>query len=603
MHGDKGMKLYHHTDANRSAKLQAFHALALSQRLPSNVLGPQRLFINRQGLVGGFEMALLPATAQPWKKLSQLSFCQHYGLELAQELDLLIELRRTLQQIHAQGVVVGDLNDHNIYFDRPPGGLTSAPGKFQTYWIDVDSFQFGGFPCPVALVSFLDPQLYDASDFATRPVFSVESDWYAFAVLLFKTLLKAHPYGGAHHQVKSLQERARARISIFDPAVTYPKSARPVAVLDDALLDYLRLVFEEDSREAAPESLLHGLRRALAMCPRCSLKYASSRPFCPTCNKQSPRKKPSKLSGSLRVRTLLQTSGTIVQVFVRPSGRVSSVTRRDGYYRLVHLGVGGVLEETPLFSGAAGARFGLFQDVLVVTPPGKEQLLLIDVSRRAPNPLGSVQSERFEGEAVFAATPQALYRIANGYVLRGRLRHGSLLEEIVTTAHRWRTQLWASPQVDVVAGYHRLFNEHHFFVVDQAGNQRPIAKSDRGAFPATSLSAIAVAWGAQSLAFLWQGTGSGDLESHVFISDYRGRALHQATSSATISPFDRLDGKVVNGMTVLHPTDGGILRVRPESQTLLDDLAKTVTSASTLHWHPRGLLIQESGSLFLAETL
>ena len=604
--GNKAIKLYHHTNERRSAKLLAFSDLNLARRLPPNVLSPQRLLFNSQGVVDGFEMTLLPATAQAWKKLSQPLFCRRYGRHIIQELDLILELRRTLKRIHAQGVVVGDLNDHNIYFDLPALDGAPAAGADHTYWIDVDSFQFAGFPCPVALVPFLDPRLYNAGDFAARPVFSRESDWYAFAVLLFKTLLKVHPYGGVHHQIKSLQERARARISILDPQVTYPKAARPAAVLDDPLLDYLHQVFEEDSREAVPEALLQGLRRTLTACPRCSLHYASSRPHCPACHKQSPRVNPTKVSGSIRVRTLLQISGAvgiIAQLFVRPTGRIIAVMWQGGKYQLIHLGLGGVLEEMPLFSGPAGARFGLFQDILVVNPAGRQQLLLIDVSGQAPRPLETIASERFESEAVFAATPEALYRIANGCVLRGRLRHGKLLEEIVTTAHRWRTQLWASPRADVVAGYHHLLTDHHFFVIDDRGNRHSISTAGAGFTPARTLSSVGTAWGAQRLAFLWHDISSGDLASHVLIADHSGRTLHQATSAASVSPYDRLDGKLVNGATILHPTDGGVLKVRPNSHALLDDLAETVTSASTLHWHPRGLLIQESGALFLAETL
>ncbi|HZD10714.1 MAG TPA: hypothetical protein VE553_05165 [Candidatus Binatia bacterium] len=61
----KAVKIYHRPTTQRSEKLRAFVAQRLLQQLPAGVLGPERLVVDGNGTVNGFEMALLPATAQP----------------------------------------------------------------------------------------------------------------------------------------------------------------------------------------------------------------------------------------------------------------------------------------------------------------------------------------------------------------------------------------------------------------------------------------------------------------------------------------------------------------------------------------------------------
>lgn len=598
--GGMAVKLYHRPTAQRSQKLRAFVQRRLQQKLPPNVLGPRRLIVDAQGRVSGFEMPLLPDTAQPWKKLSQPAFCRRYDLTLAQELDLLRVVHDDLQRIHAAGLVAGDLNDHNLYTDLAYGAV---------YWIDVDSFQFERFPCPVALLAYLDPHLYGAGDFAAAPLFSAESDWYAFSVLACKTLLKVHPYGGAHHKLKTLQARAKAGISVFHPEVTYPTGARPPATLDEQTLSTFKQVFERGQRGVFPLELLTRLRQNLARCPDCSQPFAASRPRCPHCRRSNAAAvKPAAVHGSLRVRTLLQVQGSIVQTFVRSSGRMVAVVREGraqghAQYRLLRLGLGGVLDETPLFSGPPGARFGLFRDTLVVNPAGARALILLDIAAREVKALTTVDSERFNGEAVFAATPQALYRLAQGSILRGEVRHGALLEEVVATAQRHKTQLWASPFEDMVAGYQHLLAEDTFFVIDAGGAQMTWRPQTTPAATPRGVSDVDVAWGAAGMAFVWQETGAGQLQQHWQVANVRGETLHWAVVDASAAPFDRPQGKVSSGTTLLHPTDGGVLKTQVANHVLLKDLAPYTSQAATLLWHPQGLLIQEAGQLVLAQAV
>ena len=85
-----------------------------------------------------------------------------------------------------------------------------------------------------------------------------------------------------------------------------------------------------------------------------------------------------------------------------------------------------------------------------------------------------LNTNTYQNQAVFATTAQHLYRIANGYILRGQMQQGHFVEEIVADARQQQTQLWASPFHNQVAGMYRFFNEHHFFIVNAKGGTEEI---------------------------------------------------------------------------------------------------------------------------------
>lgn len=447
--GKTAVKLYHQPDAQRQAKLRVW--LQQAPQLPAGLLAPTAPVRDLSGALIGFEMAKLPAGSLPMKKLSSPLFWQQQRPSLPAVIQLLLTIHHTLTNLHRLGIVVGDLNDTNLFFTDEP--------QPRPFWVDVDSMQIGRFPCPAALESFLDPQLYYITDFSRRPSFTPASDWYAFAVLVVKTLLQAHPYGGVHHQHKTMRARAAARISLFCPDVQPPQRARPIAALTDGLQDALQATFAHDQRQPLNLAHLVDYAQSLATCAQCGLAYPQQRAACPVCQQRTP---PPPQQGP--VRTLLSVDGVIVQVALRGNGRFWCIVQDGHAYRLIRLGLGGKLDERPLFEGQPGYRFGVFDRYLVVNPPRGTGLLILDLSQPTPQQAALVDTERFRETAVFAATPAALYRLAGGWMMRGVVQHGHYVEDAVMTAHRAQTQLWASPYADVIGGYHRVFAEYRPFL-------------------------------------------------------------------------------------------------------------------------------------------
>src|SRR5262249_2069894 len=98
----------------------------------------------------------------------------------------LLALHDAIAGLHRAKVVVGDCNDLNVLVD----------GR-RVHLIDVDSYQFGGYACPMFSERFVDPRLCDTAMQPTKP-HDEASDWFAFAVMVLRTLVGVGPWGGVH---------------------------------------------------------------------------------------------------------------------------------------------------------------------------------------------------------------------------------------------------------------------------------------------------------------------------------------------------------------------------------------------------------------------
>lgn len=200
----------------------------------------------------------------------------------------LLALHDAIAALHRAGVVIGDCNDLNVL----------VAGR-RVHLIDVDSYQLPGFPCPMFSERFVDPRLCDGALVPARP-HDEASDWYAFAVMAFRTLLGVGPWGGVHQPAdpgKRCPPGARAlrRISVYAADVVYPRAARALAILPDDLTDLFRAIFERDQRGSFPRDALERLR--LRLCSGCGEEHARVR--CPVCQAQAPAP-PAVVHGRLR---------------------------------------------------------------------------------------------------------------------------------------------------------------------------------------------------------------------------------------------------------------------------------------------------------------
>ena len=100
---------------------------------------------------------------------------------------MLLSLVDTMEILHRNNVIVGDLNLGNVICDKDYGA----------HLIDADSFQFVSrgqiFTCPVAALVMTAPEYHVASLSSVSR--TIESDLFCLAVLIFQVLmLGQHPY-------------------------------------------------------------------------------------------------------------------------------------------------------------------------------------------------------------------------------------------------------------------------------------------------------------------------------------------------------------------------------------------------------------------------
>lgn len=385
--------------AEHQKKLPAF-----PRHLPSGIVSPIDLARDGKGMIRGYTMPLVPGA----RELLML----HADKDLRKQLDPanLIALFRRLHELvvcaHQAGLVIGDFNDLNILVKDP-----SLPGVVP-FLIDADSMQFGPFPCRMFTARFVDPLVCDAT--AQVPMLvaphRTTSDWFAFAAMLFETLLWVGPFGGVHApkdvaQRISHDARSLKRMSVLNPEVRYPKPARPYGTLPDDLLQYFLRVFEHDHREVFPKSLLENLR--WTTCTDCG--YTHARSMCPMCGVADP---------SVSLKVVVRGSVTARRIFPTPllRGDLLTVAFQEGELTYLVHDAGQVKREdgsvvlkhspTPdMRFRLSGHRtfIGQGPKLVVVDPRAGTELLSVDTLGHRP---------------MFDTDATALYRVVGGRLVR-----------------------------------------------------------------------------------------------------------------------------------------------------------------------------------------
>lgn len=119
--------------------------------------------------VAGYLMPKI--TGEPLHSYGEPRWRREHPIDGADLVAALLALHDALDRLHRAGVVIGDCNDLNVLVD----------GR-RVHLIDVDSYQFGGYACPMWSERFVDPRLCDQTLAPVRP-HDAASDWFAFAVM------------------------------------------------------------------------------------------------------------------------------------------------------------------------------------------------------------------------------------------------------------------------------------------------------------------------------------------------------------------------------------------------------------------------------------
>ena len=550
--------------AQHQQKLRAFPA-----NLPSRVVVPSDLITDHGGQIIGYTMPFLSGT-ELLRRYAERGF-RSAGVSNDAVVAIFRDLRTTVDGIHTARVVIGDFNDLNILVRGSEAHL-----------IDADSMQFGKFACRMFTARFVDPTRCDprAKGLLLTLPHSPDSDWYAFAVMLFQSLLFVDPYGGVYTPKDPTEriphdQRPLKRITVFHPEVRYPKPAVPYGVLPDDLLQYFHQLFERDVRGAFPHALIEQLR--WTTCAGCGASHA--RNMCPVCRIAPPAavRETTIVRGKVTATRMFRTPGVILYATVQHGELTWLYHENDAFRRedrsvVLH----GALDPTLRYR-IHGSTTLLTKDAQVVTiVPGQEP------ESRVVDAVG--------GRATFDANAAHVYWAEGGRLLRD----GTLGQERIGDVLRGQTLVWVGPTFGF--GLYRAGNLSVAFVFD--AERRGINDS----IPLPSIRGQLVdATCAFSDQRCWFFTAVQD----------RGKTVHracvirpdgsiEATAEATAgdgSWLGTIRGKAAAGTMLLAPTDDGVVRVEPDGSGGLavtksfPDTEPFVDAGSALHVGTRGLYV------------
>jgi hypothetical protein len=538
--------------------------------LPDRVVAPIGLATDHQAKqILGYTMRRLQ-NADLLMRYGDLNFRQQ-GAGATAVSAIFQDLHTTVSQLHAMDVIIGDFNDLNILVQQQ-----------HAFLIDADSFQFGPFRCQVYTERFIDPLLCEPNAIRPLPIqpYVKDSDWYAFAVMLFRSLLLVDPYGGVHKPKSPSQHlphsaRPLHRITVFDPAVRYPKPAYRYDILPDALLHYFYHVFTQDQRQPFPRLLLDNL--SWITCPQCHLEHA--RPSCPACSGAS--------TAVVRPAVCVRGQVSAQQTVKVAAGRLVSATTVNGaLYYLVHSG------DTFRRDGHGKTFSGQLRPPMVLRLLPKQTLVgqgnqLLVMSN--DDTVQQLQVDTCDGRPLFDANDTTYFWLQDGQLMRA----GALGAERIGDVLSGQTRFWVGAKLGF--GFYRAGDVQVAFVFDP--QHRGI--NDNVRLPAIHGQLVDVSCQlANDRAWLiWSVKEGARIVHHAAVILSSGEVI--ATSSApadTAAWMASAGGALAVGQALLAPTDDGMVRLDVEGGQIVQsktfpDTEPYIDSASRLLDGPNGIYV------------
>jgi H/ACA ribonucleoprotein complex subunit 3 len=511
---------------------------AFPKNLPSRVVSPIDLVTNKSSVILGYSMEFLRGF-EVLLKYGSRSY-REAGISNKLVIDTFKDLHSTVDGIHKAGAVIGDFNDLNIMVSNG-----------EAYIIDSDSFQFGSFLCRVFTEKFVDPLICDTSQQRCVPIMqhNVQSDWYAFAIMLMQSLLFVGPYGGVYKpkdKSKRVVHSARplSRVTIFNSEVKYPKPAIRYEVLPDDLVHYFHQVFQEDVRGIFPRRLLDQI--VWTNCSKCGTKHAKS--VCPSCMYYSPTSVIETVRENVTAKRVFTTSGVIVFADIQ-NNKLKYVYHEGGKFKRE--------DDTEVLKGSIRPtmRFRIVGDATVVGEKGR---LLVVSSSSSPS---VVAVDSIGLLPLFDTNEHHIYWVDDGRLIRDDKLGTKYIGDVLAD----NTLFWVGANFGF--GFYRAAGLNIGFIFDI--NRKGINDSIRlppiigQIVDATCFFTERYIW------FLSSIREKGVTTNRCMVIESNGTIISSAeTRNGDNSWLGNIRGKCVAGNFLLSSTDDGIYKVEPSGKSI-----------------------------------
>lgn len=193
-YGTKVLKVYH---TPRPTKFES-HLKSLSN-LDNRFVKPQQIWYTTTGLVGGFEMDYVDFNKYLlFNNLFNKGYCTTNGIDKKLKIKILDNLKDAIEFAHTNGIVIGDLNQYNIFVKKDGSIL----------FCDVDSFA-------TQHQSHSGVLLDEIRDWTTTSI-NKDTDTWAYNILSFWATTFVHPFKWVcPGNTDTLEQRVRQNKSIL----------------------------------------------------------------------------------------------------------------------------------------------------------------------------------------------------------------------------------------------------------------------------------------------------------------------------------------------------------------------------------------------------
>lgn len=546
-------------------------------RLPSEVVAPTVLAYDKsQGKIVGYTMPYIDKM-DVLMSLSDRQYRETGGIDGNQVIDTFRQLHRVVRSLHDRKVVIGDFNDLNILMDSQSVRI-----------VDADSMQFGGFTCQTYTNRFVDPLRCDSSTLALTKPHNENSDWYAYFIMLLQSLLYVGPYGGVHRPKsgKRLQHDARVlkRLTVLNGDVTYPKPAQPLSSLPDEVLDYMKAVFEQDTRETYPERLLDILR--WTTCSNCGLAHA--RPRCPGCARPGATKQVITIRGTVTANRLFMTNG-----------RLLHAVNQNGTLRYLYYENGALYREggRKLLSGELDPelRFRIQGSTTLIGKRGT----LISIAEDGASQRYTTDTYR-DSLPVFDANAQTAFWVSNGQLVKSDRLGPSYIGDVLPG----QTLFWVGVSLGFGVYQAGQLVRAFTFSTKKPGinDQVDITSLPGQLIDATCTFSDDRAW------FMTTAQENGEIVHRCYVIDSHGAVLARSITKQGEDTWSAhgIRGHLAVGSSLYVSTDNGIVRVGIENGQIVQertfpDTEPFVDTHSQLLAAPGGIYAVSAGCITLLE--
>lgn len=516
--------------------------MALAPRLPKKISTPVDLVHDKTGKVAGYQMNFVE-NAEVILKYGERSF-REQGISDDMVRDTFLNLYPIVDGAHSASFVFGDFNDLNVLVRG-----------IEAFVIDADSGQFGPFLSPMFTTTFVDPLICDphASSMVMVKPHGPETDWYAYLIMLMRSLLYVGPYGGVYRPTDKAKQiphdgRPLKRITVFDPEVRYPKPARHFKILPDDLLDLFERTFVKDARGKPPLSIIERLR--FTTCTKCGVVHARGQ--CPECVGITPPMVKEVHVGSAKGTKVFDSMGPILYATIQ-GGILRYLYHHEGAYRREG---DRIIVHAPL---DPNIRFRIRGDDTVLARGGR--CLVFEKNNQTPTTIavesyGLLPLVDANKDSIFFADSGGLYR-SSQLGLDYRDKVGDILPN--------QTLFWVGEELGF--GFYRAAELSNFFVF------RP---KIRGLNDSVTLPGIkgqlvdATAYFGHDRIWFFTTTQEGNTAyNRCYLLDAQGKLL----GSAEARPGDgswlgKIRGACAARDFLLVPTDDGVVRVAQNGSAL-----------------------------------